>query len=290
MATSAGCAVGREANRWEQRGTTAPPVGTTVQRPVVFAPVDVAPVADFYPEASLDYAYAMRMDVDLRVREVKAWVGEGLPPSASDVWAKGAQPGAAGAYLVVTTRVLELHDVSTGLESKSGIAHLESTAEMRGYQADGKLVFLKKATGGFSGESSPKLQTTDADPRSKAAWDAIRNCLATLRAYLERQQDLPDAIPGAVPAAAGAVVATTPAAPAEVVGVPPAVTVLIDSEPTGADVLIDGNLMGTTPAQLHLPPKALTLRLERQGFQPWERQFTPTAELKLKPVLTATAK
>ena len=81
-------------------------------------------------------------------------------------------------------------------------------------------------------------------------------CLATLLAYLERQQDLPDAIPGAVPATAPGTVATT--APATVVGVPPAVTVLIDSEPTGADVLVDGNLMGTTPAELHLPPKALT--------------------------------
>ncbi|MBA3937821.1 MAG: PEGA domain-containing protein [Planctomycetes bacterium] len=285
LASTAGCAVGRDANRWEKRDAAAPVAGTTVQRPVVFAPVDVAPVAAFYPEAALDYAYAMRLDIDVRVREVKAWVGEGLPPSASEVWATGAQPTAAGAYLVVTTRVIDLHDVSTGLESKSGIAHLESTAEMRGYQADGKLVFLKKASGGFSGQTSPKLQTSDADPRSKAAWDAIRNCLATLRAYLERQQDLPDAIPGAVPAAG--TVAT--AAPADVVGVPPAVLVQIDSEPSGADVLIDGNLMGTTPAQLHLPPKALTLRLERQGFQPWERQFTPTGELKLKPVLTASA-
>ncbi len=287
LATTAGCAVGRDANRWEKRDAAATVAGTTVQRPVVFAPVDVAPVAAFYPEANLDYAYAMRLDVDLRVREVKAWVGEGLPSSASDVWATSAQPAASGAYLVVTTRVLELHDVSTGLESKSGIAHFESTAEMRGYQADGKLVFLKKATGGFSGQTSPKLQTSDADPRSKASWDAIRNCLATLRAYLERQQDLPDAIPGAVPATAAGTVAT--AAPAAVVAVPAAVTVLIDSEPTGADVLVDGNLMGTTPTQLHLPAKALTLRLERQGYQPWERLFTPTGDLTLKPVLSVSA-
>ncbi len=87
-----------------------------------------------------------------------------------------------------------------------------------------------------------------------------------------------------MPATATGVVATAPAVPVETV------SVLIESEPSGADVLIDGNLVGTTPAQVRLPAKALTLRLERQGFQPWERQFTPTAELKLKPVLTATGK
>jgi hypothetical protein len=56
---------------------------------------------------------------------------------------------------------------------------------------------------------------------------------------------------------------------------PTAAMVQVESEPSGAAVYVDGRREGVTPARLPMPRQRVTrLRLELDGFQPFEEKFT----------------
>jgi hypothetical protein len=42
---------------------------------------------------------------------------------------------------------------------------------------------------------------------------------------------------------------------------------------------------GTTPQAIPLPPKPLTIRIERAGYKPWTREVTPVPGLRVQPAL-----
>jgi len=81
--------------------------------------------------------------------------------------------------------------------------------------------------------------------------------------------------------------APTPTPP---VNAPPAIAtaaVTIKSTPEAADILVNDKLVGTTPSTLMLPPGDVKARIERAGFQPWERTLTltPGSEITLEATL-----
>ena len=63
------------------------------------------------------------------------------------------------------------------------------------------------------------------------------------------------------------------------------VDVMVDSIPPNADILIDGTFLGNTPVTVPLPVREITVRVERQGFQPWERTLTPSSDMRIQPAL-----
>ncbi len=285
----AGCRL--ERNRWqESEPTPAPATGAAAPAPVrapgidpeaglkrvvLFAPVDIGPIAELYPAARLDFPHEMANRLDLLVRDADGRVGELLPSSEDQRWDHGRVPATYGSHLVVLTRVLSLKQVhgsgGTGGQGDRVVAY----AEIRAFDADGKLVFTKKASGEARMAQSPKTLSDSAKPESRAAWDAIDHAFAVLRRFVEERQDLP----GAPSRASGD---PLPAAA-------PLVAVVIDTDPVRADILIDGVYRGTTPQTIPLPTRPLKVRLERQGYQIWEREVTPCAGMRIQPALDPIA-
>jgi hypothetical protein len=287
----AGC--GRAGNRWDEAdasATGATPAGAApaaatdgasiddrhAARIMLFAPVEVGPLAAIYPEARLDFAHRMAEKVDVLMREYDARVGESLPDSGAARWDEGRLPATGGVHVVVLARILDLrlHKGQPGVVARPD--QVEAFVEVRAVNVEGKTVWRKRAGAAVDAPTSPKTITAAARPESRAAYDALDAGLGALRGWLATQPDLSDrpqrAWEDTAPSAAAALI-----------------EVEIDSDPGRADVLIDGIYRGTTPQKLKLPPHALKVRIERQGFLPWEREVTPQAGMTIQPALQPVA-
>jgi hypothetical protein len=272
----AGC-IDNSRNAWRP-----PAPGETVageQRPdelrprsviVLVAPVAIGPLKETWPEARTGFAFdlAERIDVLGRKADADGRAGERLPVSDSADW-KAPVADARGAHYVVLTTIIDALARDGQVTSEGRQVAASATAEMRVLDAEGNIVFKKTGRGDWEGVLSPKLIGPAAQPRHKAAWLACSNLTGALLDFLEKRNEAPGAAP-------------TPQSGA-------LVEVEVASEPVGADVLIDGIFRGNTPCTLKLPARPLTLRLERQGRQPWERKLTPEPGMKLKPALEALA-
>jgi hypothetical protein len=49
--------------------------------------------------------------------------------------------------------------------------------------------------------------------------------------------------------------------------------VSITSNPSGADIQIDGNYVGSTPSEVKLPPGTVLIKIQKKGFNAWERRL-----------------
>jgi|GEM_PF-2055210 len=66
------------------------------------------------------------------------------------------------------------------------------------------------------------------------------------------------------------------------------VTAEISSDPSGADIEIDGGFVGTTPSSVGIGAGEHTLRVLRNGYQPWERTLrSSTGNIKIAAALEA---
>jgi hypothetical protein len=236
-------------------------------RTVLIAPVEVGPIANVYPEAELQFARDMASRMDLLYENSESWVGETLPVSSDPRWAEGPVGAAAGARVVVLTEVLDVVLEKGGAGMPEQMA---ATVRMRGMDANGKEIYRNELVGRADNESSPKMMQIAAKPAPKAVWVACKKLIDGLGEWIEKQpidakqwgDDRPEAV---------------------------LVDVTIESTPTGADILVDGVFRGTTPSVVPLPVRPLTLKLERQGFQPWEQSFTPDSGMAIKPGLEPLA-
>lgn len=73
---------------------------------------------------------------------------------------------------------------------------------------------------------------------------------------------------------------------------PPESTVKVNlkTTPPGADILIDGDFAGNTPSELAVPARRFRLKLQRQGYQPWENDIMPREGMSISPALEPTPK
>jgi len=235
-----------------------PPPGIGDKRIVLFAPVALGPLAAIYPDARIDYANSCANRVHFLAHDSDGKIGETLPDADAAEWTKGPLPAAAGAYLVVLVRVL---DVQTGvgpLSPSEPNGEARAVIEMKGLDANGQVVFLKRGLGRASGDTSPKMLSPASKPAAEATWDAISNAIGALIHFVNNQQDLPT-----------------------VTGY----EIAIDSDPHPADILIDGTYRNATPWTVTLPPTSVTIRIERPGYQPWQRQIVPAKGMRIQPVL-----
>jgi hypothetical protein len=267
----------RTDNRWTAADEGGAKTETAAQpatgtRIVLFAPTSVGPLETVYPEARLDFPHDMAQRVDLLVREADGRVGEHLPDSAANEWSKGRVAATAGAHVVVLTTIQDLKTERGAPDVHGAADRVIATIELQALDVNGMTIFARKASGEADVPMSPKLQSPSSRPESRAAWRALSSALAALRTYLDEQRSLVNAPRrGSQDAPVGTMM----------------VEFVIDSRPSNADVLIDGQYRGTTPQRVRLPNKPITIRIERQGFQPWERQLTPNADLRIEPVLEA---
>ncbi len=267
----------RGANKWDApaEGTAATaatsdaaPAVADTRKIILFAPVATGPLTPMYKDAKLDFAYELANRVDLLGGDADGRAGEHLPLSDADDWTKGRVPETAGANLVVLTRILKLETLDSGGGPNGRESRIQATVDMRGLDVNGFQVFAKKAVASASTGGSPKLMGDAARPESTAAWNACSTAVGALITFIKSRNDL----------------ATTPSTETG----PSVVLVPIDSDPAKADVLTDGQFKGTTPMKLTLPTtKPVTVRIERQGYQPWERTVTPSAQMRIQPALIA---
>lgn len=269
----AGC---QDRNRWTEEDARVaqakPPANPDSlardARIMLFAPTDPGPLAAIHPDARLDFPHRMATRVDVLMRDWDGRVGEILPESGAKRWEEGRVPATGGTHVVVLTRVLDLRRIA----GQPGVAarpdRVEALAEVRALDVAGRTIWRRKASAEADVPTSPKTVTPAARPESRAAYDALDAGLGALRQWLATQPDLTKQPQGGIEPAAATLVA-----------------VEIDSDPKGADVLIDGVYRGTTPQKLKLPPRALTVRIERQGHQPWERTLSPEEGMRIQPVL-----
>ncbi len=243
--------------------STAASADNAGKRIIAFAPVATGPLAPIYPESRLVYAFDLADRID-RLSDDDGQARENLPDSDAQDWSAGPVPAAAGSFLVVLTRVL---DISTenpiGPHPSKGSVTV--TVEMRAVDPSdpaGPPVFYKKAKGHASGDPMVKMMGDVAKPESVAAWDACSTLVGSLIKVLK---DRPDTAGAPMPGGS--------------------VVVDIDSDPANADILVDGTFLSTTPAKLPLPRKIITVRIERQGYQPWQRQLMPSKDMRIQPVL-----
>jgi len=246
---------GEAAEKPPQQADDQPKAGGRI---ILFAPVALGKLSDIYADAKLDYARKAAVYITVLAGDAAGQVSARLPDGASPDWKQGLVPAARGAHLVVLTSVLDLHRAAGIQDSHGPNEKAVALVEMRGLDRNGVMVFSKKAYGEAAAVVSPKFGGDANAPESLATWQAIATCLGSLRAFLRDQQDLP--------------VSTD-------------IEVIIESTPPGADVLVDGAFIGNTPMTIRLPPRLLTLAIERAAFKPWSRQLTPIAGMHIQPVL-----
>jgi hypothetical protein len=269
LVLGAGGCLREKENHWDPAATPAattatgaavanPPPGVGDKRIVLFAPLATGPLTDVYPDARLDYANSCANRVHFLSHDADGKVGDTLPAADAVEWTKGPLPGAAGAWMVVLVTVL---DVKTGIGPITPMepdGEARAVVEVKGLDANGAVVFCKKGLGRASGTQSVKLMSPASKPASLATWDATSNALGALIHYIDNAQDLP-AVSG--------------------------YEITIDSDPHPADILIDGTYRNATPWTVNLPPTSITVRIERPGYQPWQRQIVPAKGMRIQPVL-----
>jgi hypothetical protein len=237
----------------------APAAAETKGRVILFAPVALGKLAPIYPDGAMAFARKAALYTDLLARDATGQSSPRLPDGASAEWSHGMPVAARGAHLVVLTSIIDLHRVDGPPDPRGSTQNAVAVVEMRGLDRTGAVVFSRKATGEAPTAGSPKFSGEINEPESLAAWQAISTCLGALRSFLTTQQDLPPA--------------------------PPEVEVAIESDPPKADILVDGVFRGTTPMTLRLPTRPLAVRIERQGYQPWQRQLAPVLGMRIQPAL-----
>jgi len=253
-----------------QRAENAWPATVPANGPaIVFAPVDLGPLAADYPAGAQVWAEDLAGRMDLLNRNGDGFAGLGLPPSQDPAWTTGTK--VPGANLVVLTSVTAVTDASHGT-TKATVA----TALMRALDSEGREVWRKSLSAEVEGVAVAKVLGPEGRVEVKAGWAAVAKVASALSDYvLTRSDHQPE-----------------PTAPVVVVAPPAAglVRISLDSVPANADVLIDGRLRGTTPCTVDLPAdREVTISLERAGSQSWSRKLMPTAGLILKPALAPAA-
>jgi len=233
---------------------------------VLFAPVDPGAAAAVNPEARLEFARDMASRLDLLADGVQAWVGETLPDSSAPAWDAGAVGATSGAHVVVLTRVL---GVEVEPETTQD-ARVSARVRMSARNVAGEEIWFKITEAQVRNKASPKNMHAGAHPVSKSAWEACKKGLTALKYWLELQ-------PGGIVRDRWA----DDGGDEEL----PLIDVAFDSYPKGADIMVDGLFRGNTPATVPLPVRELTVRIERQGYQVWERKLTPSTDMKIQPAL-----
>lgn len=229
---------------------------------ILVAPVALGPLEAKDAAGRLGFAEAIGERLRFALPSSDAHAERSLPASDAQEWTSGAPPAASDAALVVLTRVLDLTTSDSGADA---------TVEMRAFDPGddkGTPVFFKKAHGHASTGISDIPGATSAS--GAAVWDACATLVGALAGVLTQG---PTQTQGSAPSAGAAIQAT--------------VGVDVVSQPDRADVLVDGVFAGATPLHLTLPTHPVQIRIEHAGFEPWVRQLTPVAGMKIMPTLVA---
>jgi hypothetical protein len=129
--------------------------------------------------------------------------------------------------------------------------------------SDHAVVKTLSAKGAFKGVDSEK---------TAAHFSAMQIGYAIRQAIKDVNLASIPATPPAAPAPAQGSGTTAPAAAAQA-GPEAAATMQFTSDPTGAEITIDGNYAGNTPSTIKLKPGTHSIKLTKNGFQPWVRSI-----------------
>jgi hypothetical protein len=263
----------RDANRWSEADGEAKPAAVAVEktggdaRIVLFAPINLGPLATIYPDGAVELPHKMANYIDLLVKDADGRVGELLPRSGDPAWDAGRVPAAGGAHLVILTSVIDLTRVE-GVPDSTGRQYTQiAVIELRAVDIDGRVVVNKQIKSQIPYVRSGKFMGAVNEPESLATWQSLSTGCGLIKDYLDSNPNL-RVIPVQQPTGAINMIEVT-----------------IDSDPPKADILIDGVFRGTTPQVIPLPAKQTTITIERQGYHSWTRALLPVTGMRIQPGL-----
>lgn len=270
LATASLFSIGCTGTRtWDPDNAPATNANGVTKRIVIFAPVDASLVHEEYPAANMELARSMAQRTDLIANSVESWVGETLPISSSPQWDQGPIGATSGAHNVVLTQLINI-ERTRPLGPNPG--RVIATVRMRVFNVAGQQLWANEFRGFADDETTVRTMADSAQPVAKAAWDACDTGVWGLKRWLD-SVGLPNS-------------RNDFAAP--VLDEPALIDVTISSIPENADIFVDGIFRGTTPTVVPLPVQMMSVRIERAGYVPWEREVRPSPEMRIQPALQPT--
>lgn len=239
------------------------------ERIIVSAPAQIDEIVQQYPAGREAFARQAINHLQGFVANTKFYYAPNVPDAGDVLWENGPVSAVQGAHLVLLFDLLELkYKKVTSSAQNSRV--IEARVQLRVLDKAGKELWRKVHSARKPHKRSPKFSGGSNLPASRAIWDANRKCIVALKGWLDVQSDR-EMFDGRQ---------AYPYIPAHI-------TLTLDSVPSGADVLINGELKGTTPCVLKVMDREITLRIERAAYLPWQRIFTPSEDMALKPSLQA---
>jgi hypothetical protein len=238
------------------------------KRLVIVALADTGPLHALYPAGRIELAEEVGREINFLCHDVEAQLGRNLVPAGSELWTTGGVPQAAGASMAILVRVLDL-SYDRNVSTRGNPQNVYAVVQVQAVRPDGKVLWEKTSRGRAKNTPQPKQIGAGAKPESQAAYAALRYCTDYLREFIDRATSVilrPDPVP----------VDIQPQ---------PNIPLLVDSTPRGADIFVDGLFRGTTPMEVPLPTRELTLRIQLVGYHVWETTLLPEAGMTIKPSL-----
>ena len=250
------------------------------ERTVIFAPIGLGPFAEVDKDANLRIPREMVDYVKRNKAKFEARLAGSLPNGGDEIWLKDgtARRMASGAHYAIVGTIdsigTEKAVRAPGKRRKN--SDLVATMTIRAINPAAGEVWVKT----FKGKVEEKYSDNVSEAlgqQKQAVQAAATKCMNALLKWLNNKYD-PE----------------TGRFPPEGDGKHPEAKDLLDikitSIPEGAKIHVDEVFRGNTPAVVPLSARTWTIKIERQGYEPWVQEVEISPEMVIQPALTPIKK
>ena len=249
------------------------------ERTVIFAPIGLGPFAEVDKDANLRIPREMVDYVKRNKAKFEARLAGSLPNGGDEIWAKAgtAKRMASGAHYAIVGTIdsigTEKAVRAPGKRRKN--SDLVATMTIRAINPAAGEVWVKT----FKGKVEEKYSDNVSEAlgqQKQAVQAAATKCMNALLKWLNNNYDEEnnrfkggeDIHPEAKDL----------------------LDIKITSIPEGAKIHVDEVFRGNTPAVVPLSARTWTIKIERQGYEPWVQEVEISPEMVIQPALTPIKK
>ena len=252
----------------------------TPERTVIFAPIGLGPFAEIDKDANLRIPREMVDYVKRNKAKFEARLAGSLPGGDDEIWNKDgtARRMASGAHyaIVGTIDSIKSEKAVRGPGKRRKNTDLVATMTIRAINPAAGEVWVKTFKGKVQEKYSDNVSVA-LGQKKQAVQAAATKCMNALLKWLNNKYDpekgrfLPED-GGKLPEAKELL------------------DIKITSIPEGAKIHVDGVFRGNTPAVVPLSARKWTIKIERQGYEPWVQGVEISPEMVIQPALTPIKK